>query len=199
MTQKRTKTAARQVEVTTLKPRLAKQVLELLLARHPELHAEVSELATSANENPDEFMLADEIEELMTSLDEGDIFKRAGRRNGRYTEQAEAEAEALTEAMEPYFDQLEQTINSGNDKAALGICKAIVLAMYRFSKNDDHPLLENLEDYPEETADWAVRLWRASGDVNKASDRTSDLERQFPSDFARRYTPDWAEWLIEED
>ena len=184
-------------EVSAFEARLAKCVLELVIERHPELRCAVHELATYAVDNPDEFSLAAEIEEMIDSLDEGDVLKRSGRRRGGYTELDEAVAEALTETMEPYFDRLQLRLEKGNDAGALAVCKAIVLAMYRFSKNDCHPLLELYEEYPTETADWAVRLWRSAGNVDKASSCKFDLNRKFPSDFTKRHTPEW-EWLVDE-
>jgi len=187
----------RQDEVSALEPRLAKRVLDLMVERHPELHSDVSELATYAVDNPDEFSLAAEIEEVITVLDERDVLKRSGRRRGGYTEPEEAIGQALTETMEPYFDRLQQQLEKGNDVAALAVCKAIVLAMYRFSKNEYHPLLEVYEEYPADTADWAVRLWCTAGDINKAGVCRFDLQREFPSDFAKRYIPEW-KWLLDE-
>jgi len=184
-------------DISALEPRLAKRVLELLLERHLELHSEISELAMYATDNPDEFAIAAEIGEVIDALDEGDVLKRSGRRRGGYTEPEEAVAEALTETMEPYFNRLQQQLEKGNDTAALALCKAIVLSMYRFSKNEYHPLLELYEEYPSETADWAVRLWCTAGDIKRASSRKLDVERKFPPEFAKRHTPEW-EWLLDE-
>jgi hypothetical protein len=184
-------------KIADFEPWLAKRVLEQLFKRHPELRSEILKLATDAANNPDEFSIAAEIEEVINDLDEGDVLKRSGRRRGGYTSEPEAVGEALTEAMEPFFDKLQHHLELGNDVAALAFCKGIVLAMYRFSQCDIHPLLELYEEYPAETADWAARLWRTVGDVDKASMRTFDLGREFPEDFAKRYVPDW-EWLIDE-
>lgn len=191
------KLAASLEDLPSLELHLAKRVLLLLVERHPELHSEVSELASWAKTNPDEFLLAAEIGETIKALDEGDVLKRCGRRRGSYTEPEEAAAEALSEAMEPYFDRLELLLKDGNDVAALSVCKAIVLAMYKFSQEEDHPLLENYEEYPEETADWAVRLWRSGGEVATASSCNFDSDREFPAAFAKSHTPDW-DWLIDE-
>lgn len=104
-------------DVFALEPQLAKRVLELLLERRPELRSEISEIATYATDNPDEFSLATEIDEVIDALDEGDVLKRSGRRSGGYTEPEEAVAEALTETMEPYFNRLQQQLENGNDTA----------------------------------------------------------------------------------
>lgn len=191
------KNASGPEDVSALEPRLAKRVLELLMERHPELRSEISELATYATDNPDELLLAAEIDKVIDALDEGDVLKRSGRMRGGYTEPEEAVAEVLTEAMEPYFNRLQQQLEKGNDTAALALCKAIVLSMYRFSKNEYHPLLELYEEYPSETADWAVRLWCTAGDIKRASSRKFNLERRFPPEFAKRHTPEW-EWLFGE-
>ncbi|OPZ86302.1 MAG: hypothetical protein BWY75_02188 [bacterium ADurb.Bin425] len=185
------------IDISTLDLRLAKRILELLIQRHSELQAEISELAVYALENPDEFCIAAEIEEVLDALNEGAIHSRAGLALSGYTGPEEAAAEALTEALAPYFDRLEQELKDGKDIAALAVCKAIVLAMYRFSKNEDHPLLELYEDYPIETADWAVQLWRTGGDTKKASSSKPKLTRQFPAAFAKTHTPDW-EWLTDD-
>lgn len=185
-------------DVSALEPRLANRVLQLLMERHPELHSEISELATYATDNPDEFALAAEIDEVIDALDEGDVLKRSGRRRGGYIEPEEAVAEALTESMEPYFNRLQQQLEKGNDAASLALCKAIVLSMYRFSKSEYHPLLELYEEYPSETADWAVRLWCTTGDISRASSSKFKLERKFPADFAKRHAPEW-EWLVDEN
>ena len=165
--------------------------------RHPELNSEIAPLVTEAVNNPDEVSLAGEIEAALDDLDEGDVLARSGRRRGGYTEFEEAAGLVLIETMEPYFDRLEHQLTKGNETGALAICKAIVLAMYRFGKNEHHPLLELYEEYPEETADWAVRMWRTAGDVDKAAVRKFDLDRKFPSDFVKRFAPDW-EWLTDD-
>jgi hypothetical protein len=172
--------------------------LEQLFQRHPELRSEILELATDAANYPDELSIAAEIEEVINGLDEGDVLKRAGRRRGGYTSEPEAVGEALTEAMEPFFNRLLHQLEMGNDVAGLAVCKGIVLAMYRFSKCDIHPLLELYEEYPAETADWAVRLWRTAGDVDKAAVCRFELQREFPPDFVKLHAPDW-EWLLEQE
>jgi hypothetical protein len=195
MARKRTPRGAEKIEA--FEPRLAKRILEQLVQRHPELRSEILELATDVANNPDEFSIAAEIEEVINDLDEGDVLKRAGRRRGGYTSEPEAVGEALTEAMEPFFNRLQHQLEMGNDVAALAVCKGIVLAMYRFSKCDIHPLLELYQEYPAETADWAVRLWRTAGDVDKAAVCRFELQRQFPPDFVKLHTPEW-EWLLNE-
>lgn len=194
MARKRTPSDAEKIEA--FEPRLAKHILEQLLQRHPKLRSEILELATDAANNPDEYSIAAEIEEVINELDEGDVLKRAGRRLGGYTSQPEAVGQALNEAMEPFFNRLKQQLEIGNDVAALAVCKGIVLAMYRFSKCDIHPLLELYQEYPAETADWAVRLWRTAGDADKASVCRFDLQRELPVEFSQRCAPEW-EWLID--
>ncbi len=191
MARKKTPRGAEKIEA--LEPRLAKRILEQLFQRHPELYSEILELATA----DDEFSIAAEVEEVINDLDEGDVLKRGGRRRGGYISEPEAAGEALTEAMEPFFDRLRHQIEVGNDVAALAVCKGIVLAMYRFSQCDIHPLLELYQEYPAETADWAVRLWLTAGDVDKAAMCKFELQREFPSDFVKQHTPEWV-WLLDE-
>jgi hypothetical protein len=143
------------------------------------------------------FLVAGDIEEVIKGFDEGDVLKRSGQRDGRYVEPAVAVGDILTEAMDPFFDRLRKHLEKANHVAALALCKAIVLGMYRFIKTENHPLLYFCRRYPEETADWAVCLWRAKGDVDKADEGRFDSQRKFPADFAKRYTPEWT-WLLDE-
>lgn len=108
-------------------------------------------------------------------------------------------AEVLSEVLHPYFERVEELFSKKDDQSALIACEAIILALYRVKHGDQFSDFEEYaEDFPEETADWAARLWRAAGNVQWAGVRRFHSDRTIPADFVQQYVPEW-DWLLSED
>lgn len=182
-----------------LNPIVARRVLQDLLERQPELKVAVAALADEAIKTPRMKDLAAEIEDALNRISAGDIYMNSGRTRRGYREPEEGASEVLSEVVHPYFERLEELFRKKDEQNALIMCEAIILALYRL-KHSDHfsEIEEYAEDYPEETADWAARLWRAAGNVQWAGVRRFQSDRTIPADFVQQYVPEW-DWLLSED
>jgi hypothetical protein len=75
----------------------------------------------------------------------------------------------------------------------------MILALYRFKYGENFSEIEEYAaDYPEETADWAARLWRSAGNVKWAGARRFVPERTISKDFVQQHVPEW-DWLLSDD
>ncbi len=182
-----------------LDPTIARRVLLELLELQPELKIVVGTLADEASKNPSMMDLAAEIEGVLNRISARDIYMNPGRTSRGYREPEEAAGEALSELLHPYFDRVEELLCKKDDQRALITCEAIIVALYRMKHGDQFSNFEEyLEEFPEETADWAARLWRAAGNVQWAGVRRFHSDRTIPVDFVQQYVPDW-DWLLSED
>jgi hypothetical protein len=182
-----------------LQPVIARRVLGDLLEQQPELKTAVAKLAEEAAKNPRMEDLAAEIEDALNRISAGDIYLKSGRTWRGYREPEEAAGEVLSEAVRPYFDRLEKLLSKKDDPGALVLCEAMILALYRVKHGDQFSEYEEYaEDFPEETADWAARLWRSAGNVQWAGVRRFHSDRTIPADFVQQSVPEW-DWLLSED
>ncbi len=186
-------------DVAKLELFAARRVLLQVLGRHPELASEIAVLAQEAISNPTLEDLAGKIEGVLNGIDAGAVELNSGRGRGGYREPEEAAADLLVEAMEPFFDQLESHLKQKDDLSALTLCEAIIVALYRFKYGENFSEIEEYaEDYPEETADWAARLWRSAGNVKWAGVRRFLPELTMSNDFVQQHVPEW-DWLLDDD
>ncbi len=170
-----------------------------LLEQQPELKTTAAKLAEEAAKNPRMEDLAEEIEDALNRISAGDIYIKSGRTWRGYREPEEAAGEVLSEAMQPYFERVEKLFRKKDDASALVMCEAIILALYRVKHGDQFfEYEEYAKDFPEETADWAARLWRSAGNVQWAGVRRFHSDRTIPADFVQQSVPEW-DWLLSED
>lgn len=185
-------------DADSLSGAVAKRILADLLELQPELVPVVSSLAEEAQHNPRMEDLARKILKKLKRISEGDIYMKSGRRSGSYKEPEEAAAEVLSEVMEPYFERLEKLLGKKSDKQAEVRCQAMLLALYEFQRSDNfEEYAEYAEEFPEETADWAARLWRTAGDIEKAGNKKFVAGRVIAPEFVNQHTPEW-QWLLSE-
>jgi hypothetical protein len=179
-----------------LKPEEAHDVLNRLLAAHPELRAEAEQIARTALGEVSFEAIADEVEDAVRALDLDDLSGRAGRHAGGYVEPDQAALDLMGEAVDPYLEDMKRKLEPGLEPEALEICKGIVLGLYRFHQRGSE-LRDYAPEFPEEHAGWVVDIWRAGGDEDKAARRASPLAGKgpgLPKDFVDRFVPEW-EWL----
>jgi len=195
----KTKNAKKEFDPSELSPIVARRVLQDLLQQLPELKVTAAALADAAIKSPRMDDLADEIESALNQISEGDIYIKAGRTWRGYQEPEEASAEELSEVMQPYLERVEKLFRKKDEQNALIMVQAIILALYRLQHGEHFPEIEEYaEDYPEETADWAARLWRSAGNTGWAAVRRFHPDRTISPDFVHKYVPEW-DWLLSED
>ncbi|MDQ5936322.1 MAG: hypothetical protein QG574_3658 [Cyanobacteriota bacterium erpe_2018_sw_21hr_WHONDRS-SW48-000092_B_bin.40] len=196
---KKASVAKKDFDPAELSPEIARRVLVALLERQPELKLAAAALADEAIKYPRMEDLAAEIEAVLGHISAGDIDINSGRTWRGYREPEEAAAEVFSEALQPYFERVEKAFRKKDDQAALIACEAVILALYRVKHSDQFSDFEEyVEDLPEETADWAARLWRSAGNEEWAADRRFHPDRTVPADFVQKYVPEW-QWLLSED
>lgn len=176
-----------------LKPEEAQEVLQRLLGAHPELRGESESLAQSLLGEVSFEDLALEVQDAAESVCPEDVYGRSGRQEWGYVEPCEAAGELLEEAITPFLADMKRRLQMGREADALEICKGIVLGMYAL-RDATGEVLENVPDWPLESAGWAISIWRAGGDEKKAARLNSakgSALHPFPPDFVKRYTPKW--------
>lgn len=104
---------AKRSALETLSPPETQVVLDRLLAAHSELSSEAEEIAKAMLENVSPELIADEVENALTSVDLEDLGGRAGRHEWGYVEPNEAAGELLEEALEPFLADLKRHIELG--------------------------------------------------------------------------------------
>lgn len=179
-----------------LKPAEAQSVLHRLLTAHPDFAAEAEQIVRSLLRETSFESVAEQVEDAVRALDLDDLSGRAGRHAGGYVEPDQAALDLMSEAVDPYLEDMKRKLELGLEPEALEICKGIVLGLYRFHKRGSE-LRDYAPEFPEEHAAWAVDIWRAGGDEDKAARRARPLAGKgptFPRDFVDRFVPEWA-WL----
>lgn len=183
------------VELGTLKPLVARRVLLMLLAKRPELEQEMIDIARGVLINPLMEDLSAEIGAAIGAVSAGDVYMNSGRHRGSFREPEEVAAELLSEPLEPYFREMEEHLQRGNEHAALVRCEAIILALYRLQQSDGFKEIEvYAADFPEETAGWAARLWLTA---SKPTTQLAESRRTSLAKFVRDCVPEW-DWLLEQ-
>ena len=139
-----------------LNPAESAAVLRALLERHPELVGEAEEIARATVTEVDVSAVAEDVAQAVLDLDLEDLGARAGRKISGYVEPTEAAWELLEEAVDPFIDEMKRHIELGFDAAATATCAGIVLGLYRCRGTTTDRVLGWAEDFPEETASYAV-------------------------------------------
>jgi len=182
-----------------LKPEEAQAVLARLLTKRPALAADAERIARSLLSEVSFAPVADKVEMAVRGVRVGALRGRAGRQEWGYVEPDQAALDLLTEAVDPFLEDMKRKLHLGLAAEALEVYKGIVLGLYRVHKKRTE-LLEYAAEFPEEHAAWVVDIWRAGGDEDKAARRARPLAGSgpaFPQDFVKQFVPEWG-WLIPE-
>ncbi len=170
----------------------AKAVISRLVADRPELPARVEEAARAVLADLTFEEIADDVEDAMRSLDLDDLNACAGRHRGGYTSPDEAALQLIEEAVEPFLDDMTRRIELGDESGALGVCKGILLGLYRMrDKMRGHDFLQRAEDFPNDHARWVVRLWTGGADPRPGERGRVTSRRVLPREFVERHIPEW--------
>jgi hypothetical protein len=165
-----------------------RELLEILVERHPELRAECEQLATGILDRVDPEKLARKLHKQLTALDILDLSGRSGRQPWGYVEPADAAQEILDALMESYREDLRRRIELGLEVAARSQCLGIVLGLYRGRDGDHDSLLAFAPDYCENEAAYAVEI------LAKESSRRFRRRWKLP-DGCESQLPEWT-WLF---
>jgi len=179
----------------TLSPPETQVVLARLLAAHPELTSEVQEIAKSMLASVSAELLADEVENALTSVGIEDLGGRAGRHEWGYVEPNEAAGELLEEALEPFLADLKRHIELELEIEALEIVKGILIGLYRI-RDAAGDVLEWVPDFPEDAAMTVVEAWETGRGTKRAGRRRRRL--LLPHEFVEKALPEWREFLRRE-
>ncbi len=183
-------------DADALKPALARRIFLELLKRNPDLLEQVAALAQEFSDKPILEDMTDEIFSALIEIDEEAITAVSGKTWRGYREAEEAAPELLSEALEPFFDELIEYGKSKKTENSLIVCQAIVWALYRYQQSDEFAEVEDyLQDVVEETASWALKLWQADGDATRADTKMGNVERKLPELFVSKKVPKW-NWLL---
>lgn len=189
-------------ELDKLEPAVASKILVELVEQCPEVTPILSVLVREAVAASDPQQLTRAVEEAISRTFSDSHPRRVRHRHGRgeHFEPSDEISELLIEALAPYVERLVNLLNRKNDAAALTMCLSIILALYN-ARNGDAVLarVANLpqDDLEEEfagAAEWASRLWRTGGDLERAGASKFDPERMIPEEFVEECVPEW-EWL----
>jgi hypothetical protein len=170
--------------------------MDRLLRARPELDDEVATLASEVLAAISVEGVAGQVEEALTGLDPEAVYARAGRKPWGYVHPSEATAEALGEALEPFYGLLEQRLELGRTEEAFVVCQGIVLGSYRAETQSSQDSIAGSEpDVIVENAGYAVDILRGvAGRKRKKRVGRSAREGAFSEAFLDQ-VPGWADWL----
>lgn len=162
-------------------------VLNRLLSLHPNLKGEAEQIAKLVVLDVNFEVIADEVKSAMHMPNMDDLNSRAGSHGGGYKDPSEAAWELLEEEVEPFLVEMRRYFKLGMRQEALETCKGIVLGLYQVYNDDekgDDDVLEWATDFFLETAGFVVEEWQKNQN-----------EKSFPSEFIKKFMPDWAKYI----
>lgn len=165
-------------------------ILRALLENHPNLGSEVHGMAVDMLSVASIDDTADDLFETVTSLGIEDFGDRAGPQPWGYVEPSEAAWELLGEAVEPVIHDMKRRAELGLETAAVGICSAIVLGLYRIGGHDSDGLLAYAPDFASEEACFAIEELIRATPSGKRNAVRSHLLASLPE-----RVPDWASMI----
>jgi len=189
--------AAREVRavVDALEGTEAKRLLRALLDAHPELRAEVAELADAELAAATVEGVAEEVASALDHLCVEDIWDHAGSRSdGSYVDPAEASWDVVEKAVAPFLGDLTRRVGLGRRTEATTICQGILLGLYRVSQREGEFLKGHAPETLEELACEATRAWKPAG-KGKARTRASAAELTAMRAFVSKGLAEWRSFL----
>lgn len=170
----------------------AKDVLERLLAAHPELKKEAEAHALEkagavAFESTAELLAMD-----LQDLDLDELGSRAGNHGVEYVDPGEAGWEACQEVLDPLIAELDRQLELGLEADAFETLKGIVLGLYLARKDQGAGCLAWAPDFPEQSAGEAVTHWWKA--AQREPRTKGDRRKSFVApllEFIAKHVPEW--------
>jgi len=138
--------------------------------------------------SPDE--TADEVFDVLDSIDVQDCWDRAGGSRDGYTSPDEAAVDIVEEALQPFFDQIERYHELDMPEQEAAYCRGVILGIYRYEQESKSEFKEWAQDIPDECAGYLLARWR---ERNPAQAGINAMHT-----FIRERCPNWAKWLKDE-
>lgn len=173
------------------------EVLEALLKRHPQLAAEVEQLAQKVLGAVSFEEVADDVADALKDIDDIDnLNSRAGSTGDGYVEPSEAACEICEEALEPFLEDLKRRLKIQDRSGAGVVCQGIVLGLYQVKSAAGGVIEWAGEDWLCDEAGQAIDL--VFGKEHKLGRSPGNQDRVvFPESFLEM-VPKWASWIRKE-
>jgi hypothetical protein len=130
---------------------------------------------------------AEEVFDVLNSIDVQDCWDRSGRSRHGYTSPDEAAVEIVEEALQPFFDQAERYHELGMPDQEAIYCMGVIFGIYRYDRETISEFRQWCEDIPGECAGFLLDRWRAR---NREKGGLSAMY-----EFIHKHCPEWAKWL----
>ncbi len=169
-----------------------KRVLLALVARHPELVADVVELIEEVLGSTSFEHVADTVLEGIANLELVDMGKRSGRPPLGLVGPGEAAGEMVAEVIEPFLDRIERCAAMGLHEAALEVCRGVLLGLYRAERCDQSEVVAWIAGGLSEFADAPIAALDEPRGRRAGSGR-SPVPKGL-AQFAKAHLPEWT-WL----
>jgi len=162
--------------LASLRPQEAVQVLAWLIGSHPELVAELENLAVEAIAPPSRDQVEASVSRRLRGLDIDDLAELAGMHRGRYVQPWAAAGELVDGIVGPYLEDVRRLAGLGRVAEARQVAVGVLAGLYACGEVAGHEVLGYVE-LPDR-ADEVVRF-------------LARLEIPLPAEACRAVCPDW--------
>jgi len=173
-----------------LTPEQALEIVERLYQKGGEIREAV---VAEAMDVLAEFTLdeiADEVFDVLDSIDVQDCWDQAGGSSTGHTTPNEAAIDFVEEELQPFFDQVERYHELGMAEQEAAYCKGVLLGIYRFEHEAESDVKQLAEEIPAECAGNLLEEW------HERNPEQAGIDAMYA--FIRERCPEWADWLKEE-
>lgn len=173
----------------------ASEVLQRLIEEQASLRTDAERIARTILTELDYKTVAEQVKDCILGVEVEEIYARSGSQQLGYVQPNEAAWEVFEEEMKPFLDNIERLISLGMTEEAIETSKGIIVGLYSFKSSDETEALEQIPDFPGETAAYALEVFRraAAGIRSRGGGKARTL--RFPGDFLRDHAPEWHEFL----
>ncbi len=179
--------------ITELKNSEAKQVLDALIKKHPELKKDADEIIRGLLSDISLEKTAAEVTASLHAIDDIDeLNNRAGSHRYGYVEPSQAACEMCEEVIDPFIDDMTRRIRAGDYHGAFILCQGIALGLYNVKKVEG-AVLEWAGDTIEEEAGRTIDTFYEEMKKQKSAKVTAEM--RFSEDFLKKNIPNWADWI----
>lgn len=152
-----------------LSPTDALSILRTLADSDEQLAARIAEMATARLSGVDPEDVAAILYDELDALEVEEVWDRAGPTRHGYVDPGEAADGMIEEIIEPFLEELRKYQALGMNTEANGMCKGLLLGLYRFKRESTSEFKDWAGDAPSIFADVVLDAWKAGapsrGDV----------------------------------